>query len=711
MGKRKITLLIIIAFAFAFNIAFAGNVDVKTAKNVALNAYRENFSNLYDKSASHIFITDEITVSENNQILYYVFNTSNGGFIIVSADNIFTPVIGYSFEGNYVTENQPEDFKLWMDNYKTEIVKDVASKITATPEIATEWNRLNVSADKFVMKKGTKDVAPLLISTWDQFPCYNALCPIDAAASSSMGGRCPVGCVATSMAQIMYYYRYPKMGNGYHTDNTQSYGGLYVNFGTTIYDWNAMANSCNGENLAIATISYHCGVAVDMVYGPNGSGTQISKWASGTTKRLPLYFKYSNDVTYATRGSSTTDWENLIRAQIDAKHPVQYAGFPNTGEAGHAFNIDGYQDSTYFHFNWGWSGSENGYFTINNLNPSGYDFSYNQQMVYNIYPPATSYPEYCSGNLDTLTSAVGTLTDGSGPSEYKNDVDCSWLIAPATLIDHLVISFDAINTESTNDIITIYDGPNTSSPVLGIYSGTTIPSQITSTSPQVLVTFKTNSSTVSEGWQIYYYSVYPIFCSGLTTLTAASGTFNDGSDIYNYNNGSNCIWEITPPNAATVTLHFESFNLESSDNVRVYDMDNTSSPLATYTGTAIPADVTSPSGKMRVIFKSNTSITAEGFTASYTSSLAGVEEFSAVKDMNIYPNPASSQLHVSFDIIENTDVTIKLMDLTGRQVYSEIYTNGNKFEKDIDISGFTKGVYNLQIITSGDLINKKIVVE
>ncbi|HNW97566.1 MAG TPA: C10 family peptidase [Bacteroidales bacterium] len=705
MGKRKITLLIIImAFAFAFNVAFAGNVDVKTAKNVALNAYREKFSNLYDKSAGDIFITDEFLISENSQLLYYVFNTSNGGFIMVAANDIFIPILGYSFEGIYGNENQPEGFKYWVSNFKKEIVSDISAKITATPEIETAWSRYKVSPENYTFKKGTKDVEPLLLAKWDQGACYNALCP---AAAAGDGGHCYVGCVATSMAQIMYYYRYPEKGQNSYS-YPSSYGTLSASFGTTTYDWNAMANSCNGENLAIATLSYHCGIAVKMNYGTDGSSAQTTDWKT----KLPLYFKYSSDINYAYKSSySTAVWENMIRAQIDAKHPIEYTGYDESAGAGHAFNLDGYQDSTYFHFNWGWSGYYNGYFYLTALNPTGNDFTSTQHMVYNIYPPTTSYPEYCSGNSDTLTSAVGTLTDGSGPSEYKNDVDCSWLISPSTLIDHLILSFDAINTESTNDIITIYDGPNTSSPVLGIYSGTTIPSQITSTSPQVLVTFKTNSSTVSEGWQIYYYSVYPIFCSGLTTLTAASGTFNDGSDIYNYNNGSNCIWEITPPNAATVTLHFESFNLESSDNVRVYDMDNTSSPLATYTGTVIPADVTSPSGKMRVIFKSNTSITAEGFTASYTSSLAGVEEFSAVKDMNIYPNPASSQLHVSFDIIENTDVTIKLMDLTGRQVYSEIYTNGNKFEKDIDISGFTKGVYNLQIITSGDLINKKIVVE
>ncbi|MFH0865551.1 MAG: C10 family peptidase [Bacteroidota bacterium] len=702
MKHKHFILICIFLPAFIFNISFAGNIEIKAAKNVALNAYKENYATIFSKDAGSIFISEEFTVSENSQAIYYVFNMSNKGFIIVAADDIVHPVLGYSFESFYTMENQSPEFKYWMNIYERQITNAVSLKLSATPEIEQEWNRYNVKPENFAPVKGTKDVTPLLTSTWDQGCCYNALCPVDAAATNSCG-RCYVGCVATAMAQVMYYYRYPAQGQSSHSYYAFGYGTLSANFGATTYDWNAMTDACIGTNAAIATLSYHCGVAVDMGYGPDGSGANTSDWVYS----LPAYFKYSSSIDYAQKDFySSTTWENMLKTELDAKRPVVYTGWDTDG--GHAWNCDGYQ-GTYFHMNWGWGGNSNGNFLLSALTAGGYDFTSGQSMVYNIYP-GTGYPSYCTGT-GTLTAINGTFTDGSGTSDYQDNADCSWLISPSDVIDHLKINFNYLSTETTNDVVTIYDGPNTSSPVLGTYSGSTVPAQITSTSPEVLVRFTANGSTTDAGWMIFYNSVYPVYCTGTVTLTDAGGSFDDGSGVNNYNNNSNCKWDIIPPGAETVTLHFNSFSLESdNDKVRIFDLA-TSTLLANYSGSSIPADVTSPSGQMKVIFLSNSSVTDDGFSASYTSTPVGVEEYGTLKDLNIYPNPANNMLHISFGITDGNNASVQLFDLKGQLVFNESIQSGTLFNKNVDITTFAKGVYNLRIITSGETVNKKVVIQ
>jgi hypothetical protein len=706
MKRTTSTLVIIAFFAFLFNISFAGNVEIKTAKNVALNTFKENYSNLYGKDAGNVSITEEFTVSENSQNIYYVFNISSGGFVIVSADDIDFPVLGYSFESFYGAENQPPQFVYWMDLYKQQIINNAAMKLTASPEIEQAWNRLKVDPENFISVKGTKDVAPLLMSQWDQGCCYNAYCPEDAAATNSCG-RCYVGCVATSMAQVMYYWRYPTTGQGSKSYTPSGYPMQSANFGATTYNWNAMTNSCTNQNDAIALLSYHCGVAVSMGYGVDGSGSQTGNWVGA----LPAYFKYSNTIDDVYKSSyGTTTWEGMIRTEIDAGRPIVYTGRNPTTFVGHAWNLDGYQGTNNFHFNWGWSGYYDGYYLLTALNPGGDDLGSNQEMLINIFP-ATGYPSYCTGTMNTLTSTVGTLTDGSGPnSDYQNNDDCSWLISPSTPVDHLYITFESIATEASNDVVTIYDGPTTSDPVLGTYSGTTVPTQITSTSPEVLVRFTTNGSVTDAGWILDYFSAFPVFCTGTTILTDASGSFEDGSGVNEYNNSSNCKWDITPTSATAVTLHFNSFSTEASnDKVRVLDIVN-STTLGTFSGTTIPADVTSPSGQMRVIFTSNASVTDQGFSATY-SSVVGVDEYSTLKDLSVYPNPATAMLHISFGILEGNDASVQLIDLKGQQVFTEKIQGANTFNKDIDVTAFAKGVYSLRIITSGETINKQVVIQ
>jgi hypothetical protein len=300
-------------------------------------------------------------------------------------------------------------------------------------------------------------------------------------------------------------------------------------------------------------------------------------------------------------------------------------------------------------------------------------------------------------------------------ADYQNNDNCSWLIDPYGA-GHINLTFDNFSTLDAGDILTIYNGPNASSPVLhtytGIDTGSALPALISSTASSVFLTFVTNGSGTSSGWKISYTTTYPVFCSGTKSLTAAADTFSNGSAPYNYDNSTNCKWLINPsPAASSVTLHFLAFNTEPTNDV-VKVTDNAGTVLASYSGTSLPADVTSNTGQMLIIFTSNSSITAPGWTACYSSAIAGVEEYNSIKDLSVFPNPAKDKLHVSFNVKGSDQATLNIYSLTGQVVYTQdVNCINGSFSKDIDISNFAKGIYNLRILTSKESVNKKIIVE
>jgi subtilisin family serine protease len=250
------------------------------------------------------------------------------------------------------------------------------------------------------------------------------------------------------------------------------------------------------------------------------------------------------------------------------------------------------------------------------------EMGYGRVNAYNAVTLATGGTiGYCSGTT-TLVSSTGSFDDGSATNNYNNNSNCSWLIQPAGATS-ITLSFSAFNTENTNDYVKVYDGATTSATLLGTFSGSTIPANLTSTGGSMLIEFITNSSVTSSGWAASYVSLGAgTYCIGTTTLTAPSGSFSDGSGSNDYGDNADCKWVIKPTNASTVTLSFTTFNVESGyDYVKVYDDTTTSSTLlGTFTGTVLPAAVTSSTGRMLVHFTSDNTVTAAGFSVNYTSS-------------------------------------------------------------------------------------------
>ena len=208
--KLKKLLLFTMVIGF-ISVAFAEEVTLNEAKQVARNFYYERY-NQYEKPINiEDIILGDVYIEKNGiEITYYAFNIENGGFVIVSAEDVLNPVFGYAFKGSYSTENQPDNYIGWMQHYSDMVVWARETNYQPEQTIVNLWELLLTTDIELLTIRGGRDVAALLTSTWNQNSPYNMLAP---EAAGGPGGRCYAGCVATCMAQIMYYWRYPLQGS------------------------------------------------------------------------------------------------------------------------------------------------------------------------------------------------------------------------------------------------------------------------------------------------------------------------------------------------------------------------------------------------------------------------------------------------------------------------------------------------------------------
>lgn len=314
-----------------------------------------------------------------SQQSYYVFpNANSKGFTIVSGDDRLPEIVGYSSQGSYDENNLPEGFVSFMKAYQNlynkvnlgdvEALKNLAEIKAWRNKIAQKKNAESSQAN--ASAASTSAVAPLLGNIeWDQTSPYNNMCPrydsVHVAAT---------GCVATAMAQVMAYYKYPKQLKADIPGYVNRWNGIPMEIPTItqeegIYDWDNMlpkynkeANATQQQKDAVAKLMYHCGTAVRMSYGPE-SGAAVS------SSKLAKYFGYDADLMMdLSRSSFTLDkWMQIIDTELVAGRPVLYGG--QSSDNGHQFICDGKDENGLYHINWGWSGNQNAYFDLSILNP------------------------------------------------------------------------------------------------------------------------------------------------------------------------------------------------------------------------------------------------------------------------------------------------------------------------------------------------------
>jgi hypothetical protein len=705
---RKIISLLIVFIAIPC-LLFSQKVDIVSAKKVAANFYYEKSHNADRNIAySEVKISNTRTIKKIGRTLYYIFDLSDKGYVIVSANNATFPVIGYSLDNIYIDDNQPPAYKRWMQEYEKQINETYDKNIIASEYVNSIWSKyLNANEASLQNKATITSVLPLLKSKWNQDKYYNGRCPEDAAGP---GQRAYAGCVPTAMGQVMNYYRWPLNGTGSYTYLDSTYGNQTANFAGTDYLWDEMPLSLNSYDSSLAILLYHLGVSVDLKYGAGGSGMYNHKAAYS----LKTYFKYSPETQYMYRDTTVhLKWKQIILDHLNNNMPMYYAGWSDTIYVmGHAFVCDGYSDTTFFHFNWGWGGSSDNYFNLDGLNPSGNNFNLRQELIVNMFPDTANYtyPYYCSGTK-LLDMPSGTIDDGSGPIyDYKNDLDCLWLIAPVDSVSKIKIEFLKFDTQKYHDSVFVYNGPSITSPLLGAYSGSTLPALITSSGSKVLVRFKTDADSIKPGWLLSYTSVIPVFCSSVTTLTAPSAVFTDGSGNKKYKPNTFCRWIISPSGAASINIHFNGFALAKTDYVRVRDFINNIT-LAEFTGDSIPHDVVCNSASAQIWFKSNDNeITGDGFEILYTT-LSTIPEFNTdLENISIFPNPVKENLNISLKAIELQNLKICIINALGTTVYEEILNGINgELNKSLDMTKFPEGLYFVTIRSNNNLYTTKVV--
>jgi hypothetical protein len=365
----------------------AKSVDESTACTVASHFFAMKFNHSPESLTPTIAYAAPTLRGEKGAPSFYVVNFNSEGFVIVAGDDRVQPILAFSDEGAFVAENMPDHIRFFLDGYTEEIQYMVDSQKHVDEATLQQWETL-LSDSTPAQKGGDGDVVvgPLLGNNkWNQTQYYNDLCPADASGNSTYGGHAAVGCGALVMGQVMRYWKFPTTGTGNHSYNS-NYGTLSANFGATTYHYEYMPDKLTSLNHpdscveAIATLLYHCGVAVNMNYGPAASVCNSNKIVAA----LSTYFRYPATVQYIERGSlSSSAWLSHLKSELDEGAPFMYGGSGNYG--GHVWTCDGYRDDDYFHFNWGWGGQQNGYYALTNC--SSYGFNSNHAIIIGIRGP------------------------------------------------------------------------------------------------------------------------------------------------------------------------------------------------------------------------------------------------------------------------------------------------------------------------------------
>lgn len=690
---HKFTLLILSLLWGAF--VFSAPVSQEKASSFAKDFYLNRYNSAFEKTLNDVQFSEIIAYPSNSSALWYVFNIAqNEGFIIISAEDNMLPVLGYSFKGNFDISKMSPATEFWMNRY-AEIIESSKNLTTAEPHVAEAWKQ------KGAESKSQMLLLPLLTTDWDQDCYYNLYAPSD------MGGPCShayAGCVATSMAMVMKYHNYPATGFGSHSYTHPNYGTLSANFGATTYSWTNMPNQLSStssliQKQSIARLMADCGISVDMNYSANGSGSNIAFSADAFSN----YFRYNFASKEETASSYTTaEWIQILRHQLDNNMPLVYSGIDYSVGYGHAWAVDGYQGSSHFHMNWGWSGYNNGYFLLSSLNVNGYSFNDDQSAVFNVKPAQSG----CG--ITNFITKNGRIEDGSAVNNYSNNLNCSYTIDPVSG-NIVVLTFSEFNTEFNADFVRVYDGTSASGTLLGEFSGTNLPPVLVANSGAMFITFTTNGSVNASGWKASWSQTMPVYCTNTKLITDIFGTFDDGSGSANYLSNTQCKWLLKPSGASTVSLVFHHFDVHSSDHLYVYNGPNTGSSLiGSYTGANLPANIKSTGNSMLLYFVTNGLYVSQGWEISFFKDALSIDEKSAQNSLIIFPNPANNLLNINMKEYEG-EINIEVFSAQGILVKSFETTLHKDEVYPLDISKLNQGIYLLKVMSNQGFSTKTFI--
>lgn len=621
------------------------------------------------------------------------------GFLLLSAEDAVMPVLAYDFTNDIDLSNLAPGVEFLLSQYQNEIAVARSENLAQTERVADAWRELRHPSRSVTTEVV---VAPLITARWNQNKYYNYYSPQDENAPGGYDGKVPNGCVAVAMSQIIYYYRYPESGTGSHTNYTYDYGSFYVNFAQQHYNYEAMDDQLSSYNNEVAKLIFHCATSVDMGYGADGSGA----YSHDVPAALSTYFRYNTDSQYRHKNSySDSAWHVMLKTDLDAKRPIYYSGYSESG--GHAFVCDGYNSDDYFHFNFGWGGSGNGYYVTqsnDSVNNAVNGYEHGQNAIFNLHPLYNNYPRYCEDK--TITSTNGTLEDGSGNLDYQNNTYCTYVIT-GQLQYAVDITLKKLSSQENHDYLRFWNGHPSQDSLLAELSGSVSNFSHQFSTDSLYITFETDDSVTAEGWHLSYHSLREgIGCGVYNTHDHTGVIYDNSGDDYNYRDNMTCRWMIRLSNVPFITFTFEELDISPEDHLEFYDMATYPYELlGSFTGNENPGTVTYYASKIQVAFNSDNYLNAAGFKVLWSASDVGIEDF--VTEMSVLPNPASDILHITLsEPLDHSVVT--LYNMVGQAVFAQEYDNADHIE--IPINQLTNGIYVLSMESGGRTLHQKIVI-
>lgn len=684
--KKIISLSLFISLII--NLLNAEPVDTLTARRAAANFLAQHQTAAPARGSEQLQLAEVLTDSQNLPCVY-VFNQPDGGFVVMAADDCVLPVLGYSTNGHYDAADVPANMSAWLLTYRdavSEIAADNRRQHNLHPTMATQWQTLLENTPTAHLREVV--VEPLLVTTWGQQPYYNALCP------TGENGRAITGCVATAMGQIMRYWQHPAQGHGSHThvcnygayEGYEDYGALFVDYSSATYNYSLMpaaltSTSPMAQVNEVAKLLYHCGVSVNMMYSPDGSGAN-SEDVPGALRK---YFGYScNNFTYKNGESS---WINLLKACLDQGQPIYYSGSGDDG--GHAFVCDGYDEDNYFHFNWGWRGSYDAYFAVSNLNPSSYVFNTYQGAIFNLHPdPCYPYEEISiSGNpvMADATSSV-TLQAPEGMNYHWSNNATTQTITVSPTVPKLY-SVTVTDSEGCHLVasqwVTFADGCE-----LTFFMHDSFGDSWQGNAIQIFNHVqKIAEITLEDG--AYDTLVVPVI-SGPLALKWKNGSFPEECSFEVTGNCFHYAWETGP---SGVFLETEMFCGEIATEFNA---------VCTESSYEWNGETYTQSGDYTQTFTS-----AAGCDSTVTLHLTfdvGVDEAGELLGVQVWPNPTSGVVNIDFGA--RTGICeVAVFDVCGKQVLSAQGAN-----VQIDLSPLATGIYVLKFFHDGNFIGSTKVL-
>ncbi len=424
--------------------AFSKRVSSDVAKQNALDflSSQQTSSGVFLEKSTQPISSPTLTQIYSNDNLYAFNIGTDGGFVLISASDLTQPVLGYTDSGQFDISQIPAGLLELLNSMSTAISKLENSELESPSLVKS-----NVASSEKTA------ITPLIQTQWGQGSPFNLQCPIID------GSNAQTGCVATTMSQIMYYFKYPTEATT-EIPAYQDYSALPA----TTFNWDAMTTYYNSaydtdeSRNAVAELMHYAGQAVEMEYDVSGSGALMEDiptalknyfgYECGGTIAVGANYEYSELGTFR----NYSDWDNLLYNELKDGYPFILSGV-SADYYGHAFIVDGYDGNGYYHINWGWNGYLDGYFSLCLLDAmDDISFPFYQSAVVGIRPYTDGTETNGSGcSIYDINTSSSTLTRSSSDNNFS--LKFTWSIMSHLAEDNIFIETNFNLYDSNGNIV------------------------------------------------------------------------------------------------------------------------------------------------------------------------------------------------------------------------------------------------------------------